>query len=212
MTIICVKDGVIAVDSGEFSGTTITRKDVEKLATSEDGAHGAACGESSLCHAFRDWFRTTLFADRQNHFNIPGVAPDTDWAKFSCVWLEPDGEAWIAGADGVAYPTGRIVAHGAVSDLALGALRAGASAAGAVRICIDNSTGAAGEVRTLVCGAALDDGPEEGDTGASGETTEPAVVVSGRFDNHDQNEWAGSAREIVKHVVDLRGMRKAQGL
>jgi hypothetical protein len=149
MTIICVKDRIIAADTGGFQGSLLVEHNAMKIVRSGDDALGGACGESSATARFREWFSLS-----KEYRRNPGAYPLTfekDTA-FDCLWLEPDGAIWRMDWAGRPWRVASdFAATGAPYEMALGAMLAGASAAAAVRICILNHAYAAGEVVTARC-------------------------------------------------------------
>ena len=147
MTIIAIRDGTIAADGATFSGTSIDAKERKKIVRSPDGALGAAVSRSSSTAAFRQWFETSDEA-------IRGVVQqwtpirNLDDENFHAVWLEPTGEIRHMNNTGVIYALGEdMCAIGNSEDFAIGAMRAGASAEEAVRLAIEWTVYAAGEVQ-----------------------------------------------------------------
>jgi len=150
MTIICIKDRIMAADTGGFQGALIVDRAATKIVRSDDGALGGACGESSATAAFRAWF--LLSKDyRRNAAAIHPLTFEKD-SGFDCVWLEPDGSIWRMDWAGRPWRVAcAFVATGAPYEMALGAMLAGASASTAVRICIQHHAYAAGDVVTAQC-------------------------------------------------------------
>lgn len=142
MTIICIKDNVVAADGSSWDGHIMVVGDRRKIIRSEDGAIGAACGTAGSTLVFRRYFQFSN-ADRRR---AGGVLTFDKESGFEAVWLEPDGQAWCVGFDGWPYAVAQPAASGAAYELALGAMYAGASAEEAVRICIERHDGAGGEV------------------------------------------------------------------
>jgi hypothetical protein len=144
VTIICVKDGVMAADGSAFDGSVIVETSTAKIVRSADGAIGAACGVSGLARQFRDFFVTSNFDHRR-----AGWSSADKESGFEAVWIEPDGDVWRMGWDGRPHAAPEISASGAPWELALGAMYAGASAEEAVRICIARHAHAAGEIQVV---------------------------------------------------------------
>lgn len=149
MTIICIKDGVIATDTGAFCGCVLVETTAEKIVHAGDGAVGAATGDTGATHAFRSWFLNSIGCRRMS-----GAYPLTfeKDSGFECVWLEPDGEIWRMDFSGRPFRVfADLAAIGAPYEMAFGAMFAGASAAEAVSICIERHAFAAGAVVTARC-------------------------------------------------------------
>ena len=139
MTIICVKDGVMAADSGTFQDNIVRVAVFPKIARSADGAVGAGCGLGSDCWLFNKWMES----GRQSEF------PKTD-SDFRFVLLEANGALLAGDNRGRLTPIPQPYAIGAVRDFAHGAMCAGASAQDAVRLCIEHTDSAWGPVQVEV--------------------------------------------------------------
>lgn len=144
VTIICVKDDVMAADGSMFDGSVLVETSTMKIVRSADGAIGAACGVSGLARQFREFFTRSYFVKRADAW------PSADKESgFEAVWIEPNGDVWRMGWDGRPHAAPAISAAGAAWELALGAMYAGASAEEAVRICIERHSHAAGEIQVV---------------------------------------------------------------
>lgn len=151
MTIICIKDGIVAADTGGFQGMVVTTLTTKKIVRASDGAIGGSCGESSATSAFRDWLGCST-RDMRKQTNPPYPLKFEEDSDFESVWLEPDGEIWRMDWAGRPWLYSiEFAALGAPYEMALGAMLAGASASTAVRICIQHHAYAAGEVVTARC-------------------------------------------------------------
>ena len=148
MTIICVKDGVIAADGSSWQGGIVVQRDARKIVRSADGAIGGSAGNTSETTIFcRRFASTSSVEERSATLSKDDPLVPTDKSGFAALWLEPTGEAWMMDYDGRPYPvSAEAQAIGGAWQLALGAMYAGASAEQAVRICIERSEYAAGEV------------------------------------------------------------------
>ena len=149
MTIICIKDGTIAADGAVFCGHHQVASNVRKIARSPDGALAACAGPGSVCAMFRN-----LFLNMPAEMRAPGNLMVADLKQylhdenFQAIWLEPNGEVRRMCENGVVSGCGETTAAvGSAEDFALGALRAGASAEEAARLCIEHTVYAAGEVQ-----------------------------------------------------------------
>lgn len=148
MTIICIKNGIVAADTGGFQSTVITTLTAEKIVRSADGAIGGSCGETSATSAFRSWFSLSTPDIRHNSNPVHPLKFEKD-TDFDSMWLEPNGEIWRMDWAGRPWKfSDNFAAIGAPYEMALGAMLAGASAAEAVRICIERHAYAAGDVVT----------------------------------------------------------------
>ena len=148
MTIICVKDGVVAADGSSWMADVLAQTDARKVVRSVDGALGGSAGNTSETAIFRRWFATTSSLDERSALrpkDDPLVLDDK--SGFAAIWLEPDGEVWQMDYDGRPYSIGREAqALGVAWRFALGAMCAGLSAEQAVRLCIERHGGVGGEV------------------------------------------------------------------
>jgi len=148
MTIICVKDGVVAADGSSWLADVLLQIDARKIVRSIDGALGGSAGNTSETAIFRRWFATTSSLDERSALrpkDDPLVLNDK--SGFAAIWLEPDGEVWQMDYDGRPYSIGREAqALGVAWRFALGAMCAGLSAEQAVRLCIERHGGVGGEV------------------------------------------------------------------
>ena len=151
MTIICIKDGVVAADTATWSGEMrVANRD--KLVRSVDGAAGAVVGLTVDALRFGAWFKET---------NHPTVRkwPDAGATRMQkreheesyAIWLETDGSIWHWGADDLDPHTigETICAWGCGSDFALGLMMAGMSAEDAVRCCFLNVAHTGGSCTTM---------------------------------------------------------------
>ncbi len=160
MTIICVKDGVVAADGSSWQHGFMIRRDCRKIVRSRDGAIGAACGLASATVAFRVWFEKTSMTSERAIRSLSRFDKDSG---FQALWLDSDGSAWMCDYDGEPYGVGwEPQATGGPAMIALGAMYAGASAEEAVRICIARHDCAGGEVFVeRLVSVAVGEEPEE---------------------------------------------------
>ena len=150
MTIICVKDGVIAADGACWYGGVKAELSKLKIVRSHDGALGGSVGDASYTEFFRVWFAGTSAREERGHYrpkDDPLVIGGDEKREFRAMWIEPDGDVIVMEKDGRPYLVGReLHAIGAAQEMAMGAMYAGASAEQAVRICVERSDAAGGEV------------------------------------------------------------------
>ena len=149
MTIITIKNSVIAADGAVFCQHMIDAVNVRKISRSSDGALGACAGPSGVCLYFRN-----LFLNSIEHQRVPGNVFVADLKSvlgdegFQAIWLEPTGEIRRMLGNGLVSGCGETMAAvGSSEEFAIGAMRAGASAEEAVRLCIEFTVYAAGEVQ-----------------------------------------------------------------
>ena len=149
MTIVCIKNSVIAADGAVFCQHMIDAVNVRKISRSTDGALGACAGPSGVCLYFRN-----LFLNSTEHHRTPGNVFVADLKtilgddSFQAIWLEPTGEIRRMRENGLVSGCGETMAAvGTSEEFAMGAMRAGASAEEAVRLCIEHTVYAAGEIQ-----------------------------------------------------------------
>jgi hypothetical protein len=147
LTIICIKDGVVAADGSSYQGNLIVDRNRKKIVRSKDGAVGAGAGVSGDTRRFREWFVNSSKEERLSTGPISALTTDKD-SGFEAVWTELDGVIWNVHFDGKPHEFGSAIATcGSPWQLARGAMLAGASAEEAVRICIEHHDSASGEVQ-----------------------------------------------------------------
>lgn len=142
MTTIAYRDGVLAADSlstryGNREGTVCK---IAKKANLMAGASGSA----DMCQAFRVWFMTGCKGQPPYMGD-----PDKSWAEGFIVM--PDGAVAVFGPSSqwVNQPYGGFSAWGSGSDVALGAMAAGATAEQAVAAAIMLDINSGGEITVL---------------------------------------------------------------
>lgn len=144
MTVIAFRDGVMASDSGAFSGDRVWPW-VRKVARGPDGVLFGVAGSLSVAGPFLEWVDGGYVGPR------PGLCSDRgDEHDVEVLVARPDGQLRILTAhgeetfDGAPYLT-----LGGADPFALGALFAGADAETAVRAAIEHSKSAAGKVQVV---------------------------------------------------------------
>jgi hypothetical protein len=153
MTIICIKDGVVAADGASWQGSVKAETGKLKIVRSRDGALGAACGDACCTEFFRVWFALTEAREQRGFYRskddplVIDKDDRDDRREFRSAWLEPDGDVIIMEHNGRPYLAGRgPLALGAAEGMAFGAMYAGASAEEAVRVCVERHADCGGEV------------------------------------------------------------------
>jgi hypothetical protein len=145
MTIIATTGGIMACDTQltveAFKYTSLRPKITSRRS---DGAIIGATGLTCLCNAVMDWF----VAGEKGKFELPPNVPEDD---FGYMVLHPNGRVTYTGISGVPLEIPSTYAIGAMSAsyMALGAMRAGASAREAVQIAIDNTVNVGGGVYSI---------------------------------------------------------------
>lgn len=141
MTIICVRDGIMAVDSlagAEGCRTGYVKKWVE-VPAKHGGGFAAFTGDAGRCAAARD-----LLPKRGPKMVL--TSGDV-WV----VWLKADGQVVQMDASGVCYASGApFFAQGGPWHFALGAMAGGASAEDAARLCCEYYPGVCGGEITVL--------------------------------------------------------------
>ena len=143
MTVIAYRDGIMAADTGTWSGNLITHCLAEKIYRTRTGALLACAGRVSKIIAVRQWIDG---GDRP--------APD-EKDNFGALLVHREMKlveriSW----DMLIYPDeGPFQVEGSHDEFLFGALAAGASAEEAVALALRFTGYAAGEVRTVRLGA-----------------------------------------------------------
>lgn len=141
MTIICVRDGVMAVDSLVVSeGCLIGHvKKWVRVPLKHGGGYAAFTGDAGRCAAARD------LLPKLGHKMV--LTSDDVWA----VWLKADGEVVHMDASGVWYASeAAFHAQGKPWEFAMGAMATGASAEEAARLCCQYYPGVCGGEITVL--------------------------------------------------------------
>lgn len=147
MTIIAVKDRIMAADSWSFRnevGYPLGAAD-KKIARAPDGSLVAGCGCTLDNYALRQWVRAGMDFKAAPALQYPTSSEDSvDW-----LWVKPDGTTWRGSADFMVFPVSTPFAIGILSAVLLveGAMIAGASAEEAVRIAISRCAFVGGELQ-----------------------------------------------------------------
>ena len=135
MTVICIKDGIIATDSGCFGNGTYVGA-VNKIVAINDsvgGGFASGSGKSAkVCAA--------LNALAEHGLNTK-IGDDEG---ISLIWLMGDGSVWAVEKEAIFRIDAKFHAEGSGRDIALGAMAAGASAEEAVLIACDLEQGCKG--------------------------------------------------------------------
>lgn len=148
MTIICIKDGVVAADGSSWQGSILIRTDERKLCRSRDGAIGGSSGFAGDTLIFRRWFSATSTpVERQEALPKDHPLILSKESQFEGIWLDVDGEVWKIDYEGKPLGLGRgPQACGAAWQFALGAMFSGLSADDAVHLCVRFHDAAGGQV------------------------------------------------------------------
>lgn len=146
MTVIAYRDGVMAADSGSFSGGRV-HGFCKKLARADDGTLYGIVGSAAEAARFLSWVdsgregdapvpRISNAAENESAFYVLVARPGADPEMLTGFGVEP-------------YFDAPYIAIGGASEAALGALHAGATARAAVLAAIEHSQWAHGPVRTI---------------------------------------------------------------
>lgn len=87
MTIIAVKDGIMAADSAAFQNDLMFSSPEPKIVRTSDGGLVGACGALGDCHILRLWVRAGM------NFEVPPKFSHTEVSSTMSVlwlWLKPD--------------------------------------------------------------------------------------------------------------------------
>ena len=137
MTVIAYRDGIMAADTGTWSGNLITSCLSEKIYRTKDGALLACSGRVPEILAVRRWI--------DGGDKPPASEKDT----FGGLLVRP-GLVERISWDMLIYPDGaEYQAEGSHDDFLIGAMAAGASAEQAIRLSLLYTGYAAGEVRVV---------------------------------------------------------------
>ena len=142
MTIITVKDGIMAADTASFSGVLQMAAQFPKITRGTDRL-GASCGEVRDCFAFQEWIRAGASGDKEPTYY--GKGDD----EVSCLQLLTNGSVWRKDGNGPWYPVPEIytLGHQQACMFADGAMAAGATAEEAVRLTIERVAYTGGSVQ-----------------------------------------------------------------
>lgn len=141
MTVICVRNGIMAVDSMISADKLISGSLKKWRAVKEElgGGFVAACG---LCsHAME-------MVEKVSLYGIPGHCPTID-KSVSVFWLKGDGKLHIIENGGSYCPDGDFFAEGSGREFAYGAMAMGASAYQAAKLTCEHMLGCGGPVHLL---------------------------------------------------------------
>jgi ATP-dependent protease HslVU (ClpYQ) peptidase subunit len=208
VTIICIKNGIIAADGGMFCQHAIDAINVKKITRAADGALGACAGPASVCEYFRrQLFENSNVGDRRIGGRlVSGFKELLGDEGFQAIWLEPTGEIRRMRENGLVSGHGETTAAvGSSEDFAMGAMRAGASAEEAVRLCIEFTVYAAGEVQVEHLGPVDPVGREDEGSGVLFEDGEADDDFG--FDTRIYRASSSTAPEI-----DVNAWKDKQGL
>jgi hypothetical protein len=148
MTVIAVKDGVMAADSHVFSGGTrhILPPGQSKIWRSVRYGIVGTCGDSVDGQAIRRWV-----ADGMDFSNPPQLRNKIDDDESVCwLWLKPDGTCWRYGADMLGYEVSTPTALGYESACIMSetAMACGLTAVQAVELTISRCVWVGGDVHS----------------------------------------------------------------
>lgn len=128
MTIICVRDGIIAADSGVWHGNIYSGSMLKIRMMPEAVGGGFASGSGGAA-------RVSAALDLVAAGGLDARIPDDD--GISLIWLRGDGTVWAIEKEASFQIHAAFHAEGSGKAIALGAMAAGATAEEAVRIACD---------------------------------------------------------------------------
>lgn len=138
MTIICVRDGIMAADTGVFADDLLLAYQ-RKIVRGPSGSLAAAAGPFNLAAKFRSWIES-------GEESALGI--NTAEEMFGALILRPSGDILQVGHDSAVIEVfAPFFAEGRGRSFAMGAMAAGASAEEAARLCIEKVENCGGEVQ-----------------------------------------------------------------
>jgi hypothetical protein len=141
MTVIAVKDGIMAADSAAICGGRISPSGHPKI-SKYPGSVAGACGRADDCYAFQLWFESGSCAPGPKFMGEGDDAP-------TFLMIDRGDQVWRKEGSGPWFPYDAISAIGesTAANFALGAMHAGLSAEEAVRLAIKHCVWIGGEVQ-----------------------------------------------------------------
>lgn len=142
MTIIAVKDGVMATDSHVFVDGRRSLAGYRKVARSVDGDLAAAAGDTTDCYAFTNWFGGRQLSPEPRYVVTGGEA-------VCMLILRADGSLWRQHGNTDEFPVRGPYAMGepTAESFCIAAMLAGLSAPEAVALTIKHCVFAGGDVQ-----------------------------------------------------------------
>ena len=142
MTIIAAHAGVMVADSGEFAGARRQPLPFPKITRLPDGGLVACCGVADDSYAFRDWAAAGFSKEDR-----PTLTKDEDC--FRALHMRPDGSTRIFYGTDRSHETAQPVTIGETTACTFveGAMAAGASVEGAVRLACERCVWVAAPVQ-----------------------------------------------------------------
>jgi ATP-dependent protease HslVU (ClpYQ) peptidase subunit len=138
MTTIATDGKSMAGDGLRMHHDTVTNRSAKKVRRLKDGSLVGTAGDAAFGYCVIEWL--------ENGGDPPKLECD---GGFSCLILKPTGELLLSGQDCRPLPIEPPFAVGSGMDIAIGAMRAGASPQKAVKIACDCDPGSGGEITTL---------------------------------------------------------------
>lgn len=150
MTIICVRDGIMAADSAVWSGDVVVGHAIKILRGRGNALIGCA-GAFAATKRFRDWWADV--GPYSARYGIETFLPNaSEDSGFAALVLDPDGVLYFDEKGNVIDESGfpfSVTGDDTAIAIATGAMCAGASAAEAVEICIKRASYARGTVQVM---------------------------------------------------------------
>ena len=146
MSIVVVKNDVMAADTSAWAGSLRDKSPVPKIVRAPSGTLYGAAGRMRDLYQLRLWVLAGEPADNPPTFDLLGGPNDS---PLSILRLDPDGSVWFALGDVQFCPEVPVVAIGHINAamFATGAMAAGASAAHAVALTIRGVEYTGGDVQ-----------------------------------------------------------------
>ena len=146
MTIIAYRHGILATDSGVFSGNTYLGS-AKKALKNEAGWLGAATGTAFACTAFKVWFLDITTGAYEKPFH---VFSDSTNDYFMGLLVKPNGDVFYIDKHGQLMSVdNEYHVLGSGQEIALGAFAMGATAEQAVAATIQHGKCCTGDIQTV---------------------------------------------------------------
>jgi hypothetical protein len=147
MTIIAVKDGVMAADSAAFQNALRRPAMTPKILRGPDGSLFGACGDTAKIHLVETWFMAGEVASHRPHI----VVTKADGEAPMFLILRLDGRVYLGTENDplIEVPAINAIGSETACTMALGAMFAGATALEAVKIAIEHTIYVGGQAISL---------------------------------------------------------------
>lgn len=191
MTIIIARGGVMAADTGTFSGSIVIDFDAKKVVRLSSGHLVGCCGGVAEVELFKRWAEQG-FSPGQEPFKVKED-------EFGAVVMAPDGSLSKYDSECHGYPAvGGWAADGSHLDFVAALMLTGMSAVDAVAMCIKHGSYAAGSVYSL--------------TLAGEEAIDEAQEAAGLLTDTEPHIEPDSVFGDLPDQPSVQGWREARGL